>query len=61
MALPMSSFPNVNSLLAEDDYGRPFLSAADFIRVGLPVSVLMSVLVATLAFWLIGALLPPSA
>ena len=53
MALPMSSFPNVNSLLAEDDYGRPYLVAADFVRVGLPASLLVSTLCATLAFVLI--------
>jgi len=57
MALPMSSFPNVNSLLAEDDYGRAYLSATDFVKIGLPASVLVSALAATLAFWLIGMLL----
>jgi len=54
MALPMSSFPNVNSLLAEDDYGRPYLIPSDFVRVGLPTSLLVSALCATVAFALIG-------
>jgi di/tricarboxylate transporter len=57
MALPMSSFPNVNSLLAEDDYGRAYVNAADFVLVGLPASMLVSALSATLAFWLIGLML----
>ena len=40
MALPMSSFPNVNSLLAEDDYGVPFLSAREFVSAGAPATAL---------------------
>ena len=54
MALPMSSFPNVNSLLAEDDYGRAYLSAADFVKVGLPASLGMAALCATLGFFMTG-------
>lgn len=43
MSLPMTSFPNVNSLLAEDAHGRPFLTVMDFIRVGVPMSAFMLV------------------
>jgi phosphate transporter len=34
MAFPISSFPNVNSLLAEDEQGQPWLAANDFILPG---------------------------
>ena len=57
MALPMSSFPNVNSLLAEDDFGVPFLSARDFVSVGAPATALVGVLVAGLAYPLVSLLL----
>jgi phosphate transporter len=34
MAFPISSFPNVNSLLAEDASGVPYLTAKNFLSVG---------------------------
>ena len=57
MALPMSSFPNVNSLLAEDDYGAPFLSASDFVRTGAPATAVVGGVVTALAYPL-ASLLP---
>ena len=33
MALPVSSFPNLNSLSAEDDMGGAYLHPADFLKV----------------------------
>ena len=47
----VSSFPNANSLLAEDELGVPYLKAEHFVRVGLPASLLLGVLVATLGYW----------
>jgi phosphate transporter len=39
MSLPMSSFPNANSLLIDDDFSRNFLHPMDFIKHGSAVSV----------------------
>jgi len=39
MSLPMSSFPNVNSLLVDDDFARPFLHPMDFIKHGTAISL----------------------
>lgn len=39
MALPFSSFPNVNSLLIVDDFQRPYLAVQDFIITGVPMSI----------------------
>lgn len=47
MALPFSSFPNVNSLLIVDDFQRQYLTVKDFVIVGLPLSILTLVLIAT--------------
>ena len=47
MALPVSSFPNLNSLSAEDDLGGGYLSAADFLKVGVPATLLAGLLVIT--------------
>nr|CCC95690.1 unnamed protein product [Trypanosoma congolense IL3000] len=41
MAFPISSFPNVNSLLAEDSLGRPYLKAKDFLFCGTLVTLLL--------------------
>jgi phosphate transporter len=57
MALPFSSFPNVNSLLIVDDFQRPYLSVQDFIITGLPMSVLTILLIATIGFVLISLML----
>ncbi|KAH9600460.1 Citrate transporter-like domain [Trypanosoma melophagium] len=40
MAFPISSFPNVNSLLAEDSSGRPYLKAKDFLFCGTLITLL---------------------
>lgn len=34
MAFPITSFPNVNSLLAEDDAGKPYLLARNYLAPG---------------------------
>ena len=39
MSLPMSSFPNANSLLVDDDFSRPFLHPMDYIKHGSAISV----------------------
>ena len=51
MALPFSSFPNVNSVLIVDDFQKPYLGVADFVRTGLPVICVF--LIATLGYGLI--------
>lgn len=53
MALPFSSFPNVNSLLLLDDFHKPYLSVMDFIKTGVPMSLITIFLIATLGWWLI--------
>ncbi|TYZ60139.1 hypothetical protein PybrP1_005886 [[Pythium] brassicae (nom. inval.)] len=53
MALPFSSFPNINSLLVLDDHGQPYLTVQDFLRVGVTFSLITSVLIVTLGYALI--------
>lgn len=48
MAFPISSFPNVNSLLAEDDTGHPYLRARDFLVPGTLVTIVLTLGGATL-------------
>lgn len=50
MAFPISSFPNVNSLLAEDSQGKPFLRAKDFLLSGTLVTLFFS---ACLITWMV--------
>ncbi|KPA85067.1 putative Sodium/sulfate symporter [Leptomonas pyrrhocoris] len=42
MAFPISSFPNVNSLLAEDSKGKPYLRAKDFLFCGTMVTMVFT-------------------
>lgn len=50
MAFPISSFPNVNSLLAEDEFGKPYLKAGDFLGIGTVVTLF---LVLSLVTWML--------
>jgi phosphate transporter len=53
MALPFSSFPNVNSVLIVDDFQRPYLTVGDFVKTGLPLSVICVLLISTFGYILI--------
>ncbi len=53
MALPFSSFPNVNSLLIVDDFRKPYLNTYDFIRMGFPMTLISIILIATVGYGLI--------
>jgi len=61
MSLPMSSFPNVNSLLVEDDYKTPYLHAQDFILHGTAISIMVFLLLNSVAYLLILAVFWPTA
>ena len=53
MALPFSSFPNVNSLLIVDDFHRKYLTTHDFVKTGVPMSLFTLLFIATLGTVLI--------
>ena len=53
MALPVSSFPNVNAVMLKDDLHQPFLNVYDVVRIGAPMTVITVVLIATLGMTLI--------
>lgn len=53
MALPFSSFPNVNAVMLKDDLHQPFLNVHDVVRIGAPMTVITIVLIATLGMSLI--------
>lgn len=57
MALPFSSFPNVNSMLIVDDFQKPYLSTNDFAVSGGLLSVVATILVATFGYVMIEAIL----
>ena len=58
MALPFSSFPNVNAVMLQDDLKEPFLRVHDFLRVGAPMTIITLCLIATLGMGLINLVLP---
>lgn len=53
MALPFSSFPNVNAVMLIDDLHQPFLNVSDVVRIGAPMTIVTIFLIATLGMWLI--------
>lgn len=53
MALPFSSFPNVNSMLIVDDFQKPYLTTLDFLKSGGLMSLISIFLISTLGYFLI--------
>ncbi|KAF8925073.1 SPX domain-containing protein [Dissophora ornata] len=52
MGLPVSGFPNMNAIMMEDEMGQQYLSTADFLKVGVPSSVVACITVVTLGYGL---------
>lgn len=50
MGLPVSGYPNMSAVMMEDQTGKPYLRAKDFIIVGVPVSVVVTLLIFTLGY-----------
>ena len=57
MALPFSSFPNVNSMLIVDDFQSPYLTTKDFIITGLPLSLVSVLLIGTVGYHLVNIIM----
>jgi len=58
MALPFSSFPNVNSLFIVDDFYQSYLSVIDFVKVGLPTMLFTLVMIAFVGYQLVDVCFP---
>ncbi|KAL1925238.1 uncharacterized protein VTP21DRAFT_121 [Calcarisporiella thermophila] len=52
MGLPVSGFPNMNAIMLENEMGKAYLSTRDFLRTGVPASVLATALVVTMGYGL---------
>ena len=50
MGLPVSGFPNMNAIALEDQTGAPYLTTSDFLKVGVPSSVITYALVVTVGY-----------
>ncbi|KAF8936079.1 low-affinity phosphate transporter [Haplosporangium gracile] len=56
MGLPVSGFPNMNAVAQLDSLGMPYLTTKDFIKTGVPLSILAAVCVVTLGYGIMLAL-----
>ncbi|KAL7311654.1 low-affinity phosphate transporter [Mucor circinelloides] len=50
MGLPVSGYPNMSAIMMEDQTGKPYLKTKDFLIVGVPVSIIVTVLIFTLGY-----------
>eukprot|EP00744_Colponema_vietnamica_P002545 GILI01003974.1.p1 GENE.GILI01003974.1~~GILI01003974.1.p1 ORF type:complete len:712 (-),score=239.90 GILI01003974.1:196-2331(-) len=55
-ALPISSFPNVNAVSILDETGVSYLRTKDFIKAGLPLTIMVSCIVLTVGYGMSNAL-----
>ncbi|KAF9356734.1 low-affinity phosphate transporter [Mortierella sp. AD094] len=56
MGLPVSGFPNMNAIAQEDEMGIPYLKTMDFLKSGVPLSVLATLCVVTVGYGIMSAL-----
>ncbi|KAI6155835.1 SPX domain-containing protein [Pisolithus tinctorius] len=56
MGMPVSGFPNQTAATQEDDLGRLYLSNVDFLKNGVPASIIATLVVATVGFVLMMAI-----
>jgi len=52
MGMPVSGFPNQTAATQEDELGQLYLSNVDFLKNGIPASIISTVVVATVGFLL---------
>ncbi|OBZ91242.1 Low-affinity phosphate transporter PHO91 [Choanephora cucurbitarum] len=50
MGLPVSGYPNMSAVMMEDPTGKPYLKTKDFLIVGVPVSIVVTLLIFTLGY-----------
>jgi phosphate transporter len=58
MALPFSSFPNLNALTVRSETGSSYLTPGDLIKRGVPLTLLSYLLIVTVGFLLIVSAIP---
>ncbi|KAG0202208.1 low-affinity phosphate transporter [Mortierella sp. GBA30] len=56
MGLPVSGFPNMNAIALEDEMGIPYLKTIDFLKSGVPLSVMATLCVVTIGYGIMTAL-----
>jgi di/tricarboxylate transporter len=52
MGLPVSGFPNMNAVALEDPTGQNYVDTMDFLKVGVPGSILTYLVIITLGYGL---------
>jgi phosphate transporter len=50
MGMPVSGFPNQTAAAQEDELGRLYLTNTDFLKTGVPASIIATLVVATVGF-----------
>lgn len=50
MGLPVSGFPNMAASAQEDSTGKRYIRVQDFLRVGIPASLLATLIVGLVGF-----------
>jgi phosphate transporter len=50
MGLPVSGFPNMTAITQENKLGHRFISASDFLKNGVPASVLAAFVIVTIGY-----------
>ncbi|KAG0052328.1 low-affinity phosphate transporter [Gryganskiella cystojenkinii] len=56
MGLPVSGFPNMNAIAQEDEMGQPYLKTMDFLKSGVPLSILATLCIVTIGYGIMTAL-----
>ncbi|CAM0137316.1 unnamed protein product [Umbelopsis sp. WA50703] len=56
MGLPVSGYPNMSAIMMEDQTGKPYLRTLDFIKTGVPASILSTIVIIFLGYGIMTAI-----
>jgi phosphate transporter len=56
MGLPVSGFPNMTAITQENKLGQRFIGASDFLKNGIPASILATAVIVSVGYAIMQAL-----
>ena len=56
MGLPVSGFPNMTAITQENKLGQRFIGASDFLKNGIPASILATAVIVSVGYAIMSAL-----
>lgn len=56
LGLPVSGYPNMSAIMMEDPTGKPYLRTNDFLKTGVPASILSTIVIIFVGYGIMTAI-----